>query len=94
MELKKNNSNENMEQILLEILTGLRNKFFQPLINENRRLTSTINKINEKQEKVFSELQERIERLEKKIEENPVTVLSAIRDAINQSYGGSENGSN
>ena len=80
------------EKILLEILTGLKEKFFQPLINENRRLTAAIQQKTEYDEKILSDLIQRVEQLERKVEESPVTVLSAIRDAINQSDWGENNG--
>lgn len=86
------NSNQNIEQILLEILNGLQEKFFLPVINENRRLASAVQKMSENQEKAYQELYEKIEELQQKVENNPATVLLAIRDAINQSHGGNQNG--
>lgn len=94
MNVNKNKELADKQQLLLEIVTGLKEKFFQPLINENRRLASAVNKQRENDEKVLAELMERVDRLEKKVEESPVTVLSAIRDAINKTNGGVENGSN
>lgn len=94
MNLPKSNENVSKQQLLLEILTGLKEKFFQPLVNENKRLASAINKKSEHEEKILADLIERVERLERKIEENPITVLSAIRDAINQSNGGKNDGPN
>lgn len=94
MNSPKSSENVSKQQLLLEILSGLKEKFLQPLMNENKRLTSAINKKSEKDDKVLAELIERVERLERKIEDNPITVLSAIRDAINQSNGGKENGPN
>ncbi len=93
MNIAKGNENTTKQQLLVEILAGLKEKFIQPLINENKRLTSALNQKAEKDDKILQELMERVERLETKVEENPVTVLSAIRDAINQSNGGKENGS-
>lgn len=94
MNLPKSNENVSKQQLLLEILTGLKEKFFQPLVNENKRLASAINKKSEHEEKILADLIERVEHLERKIEENPITVLSAIRDAINQSNGGKNDGPN
>jgi len=91
--LSKGTENTTKQQLLTEILLGLKEKFIQPLVNENKRLAVAINQKAEKDDKIIQELIERVDRLEKKLEENPVTVLSAIRDAINQSNGGKENGS-
>lgn len=90
----RNNPNDNTQQIFLDILAGIKEKFFNPVLNENKRLTIAINKMQENEEKSIAELIGRIERLEKKVDESPIIILSALRDAINHSFGGSENGSN
>lgn len=92
MSLPKDNKEASKQQLLLEILIGLKEKFFLPLINENKKLAAAVNKKGEKDDQALAELMERVARLERKIEDNPVTILSAIRDAINQVNGGKDHG--
>ncbi|MCF8011195.1 MAG: hypothetical protein K9L17_09810 [Clostridiales bacterium] len=90
---QKENTKESTQDILLEIVQGIKEKFILPLANENKRIYSTLEKFQNEEKKEMEELKKRIENMERKVENNPATVLSAIRDAINQSHGGNNDGS-
>jgi len=63
---------EVIQELVKEVLTGLKSKMLEPIIEKNRMLALAI-----------QSLQNKISYLEQKIEENPVVMLSALRDAIN-----------
>lgn len=73
-----------MQAILTDILTGLKGKFVQPVLEENGRLLNMLEDIKKQDREGIDDLKERLARLEQKIEEIPLLVLAAIRDAINQ----------
>ena len=67
---------EETMELIKEVLTGLKNKMLEPIKEENREMALAI-----------QSLQEKITCLERKIEESPVTMLAALRDAINNVRG-------
>lgn len=76
--------NDEMQKILTDILAGLRGKFVQPVLDENGRLLNLLEELKKQDREGIADLKDRVDRLEQKIEEIPLLVLSAIRDAINQ----------
>ncbi|WP_027366227.1 hypothetical protein [Desulfotruncus alcoholivorax] len=80
-------NNDELQDILSDILVNLKLKFIQPVLNENSRLLALMEDIKIQDQAGIEELKERVDQLEKKVEEIPLLVLSAIRDAINQASG-------
>jgi len=68
---------EAIQELIKEVLTGLKSKMLEPIIEKNRELALAI-----------QALQDKIGYLEQKIEENPVIMLAALRDAINNAKEG------
>jgi len=73
-----------VQGIITDILIGLKGKFVQPVLDENGRLLNMLEELKKQDREGMAELKERVALLEQKIEEIPLLVLSAIRDAINQ----------
>ncbi len=67
---------ETIQELIKEVLAGLKNKMIQPIREENKELASAI-----------ASLEEKIAYLEQKIEASPVAMLAALRDAINNVKG-------
>jgi len=80
--------NDELQDILGDILQGLQDKFVQPVLNENSRLLTTLEEIKKVDRAGIEDLKERVIRLEQKVDEIPLLVLTSIRDAINQASGG------
>ncbi|SFG78045.1 hypothetical protein SAMN05660649_02693 [Desulfotomaculum arcticum] len=80
-------NNDELQDILSDILVNLKLKFIQPVLNENSRLLALLEDIKVQDRAGIEELKERVNQLEKKVEEIPLLVLSAIRDAVNQASG-------
>ncbi len=83
----KDQDNE-MQGIITDILIGLKSKFVQPVLDENGRLSNMLEELKKQDREGMADLKERVVLLEQKIEEIPILVLSAIRDAINQASEG------
>jgi NAD-specific glutamate dehydrogenase len=81
---------ELLQQILKDIMAGLRKKMVQPVLEENRKLASDLNQFREEDRAAIRELLQRLEELEDKIQQVPLVILAALRDAINQAGGGSK----
>lgn len=79
---------DEMQSILTDILIGLKGKFVQPMLDENGRLLIALEELKRQDREGMADLKERVALLEQKIEEIPLLVLSAIRDAINQAAEG------
>ncbi|KAF1084471.1 hypothetical protein SPSYN_02249 [Sporotomaculum syntrophicum] len=73
-----------MQGVITDILVGLKGKFVQPVLDENGRLLNMLEELKRQDQEGMAELKERVALLEQKIEEIPLLVLSAIRDAINE----------
>jgi len=80
--------NDELQDILGDILQGLQDKFVRPVLNENSRLLTTLEEIKKVDRAGIEDLKERVIRLEQKVDEIPLLVLTSIRDAINQASGG------
>jgi len=78
---------EFLQQILKDIMAGLREKMVQPVLDENRKLAAGLNQFREEERTAVKELQKRLDDLESKIQQVPLVILAAFRDAINQSGG-------
>lgn len=80
--------NDELQDILGDILKGLQNKFVRPVLNENSRLLTVLEEMKKTDRAGIEDLKERVIRLEQKVDEIPLLVLTSIRDAINQASGG------
>lgn len=80
-------NNDELQDILSDILVNLKLKFIQPVLNENSRLLVLLEDLKVQDRAGIEELKERVDQLERKVEEIPLLVLSAIRDAVNQASG-------
>lgn len=79
---------ESLHLVLTEILAGIKYKFVQPVLNENIKLFKTLEELKVQDQAGMDELKERVNRLEQKVDEIPLLVLTALRDAINQASEG------
>ena len=80
--------NDELQEILGDILVGLKEKFVHPVLSENNRLLSTLEEMKRVDRAGIEELKDRVVKLEQKVDEIPLLVLTSIRDAINQASGG------
>lgn len=67
---------DTIQELIKEVLTGLKIKLLEPVQAENREMALAI-----------QSLQEKITCLERKVEASPVVMLAALRDAINNVQG-------
>lgn len=81
---------ELIQQMLRDILAGLRAKLVQPVLEENLRIAGRLEELKAQDRAGVAELAERLEALESKVQQVPLVILAALRDAINQAGGGSQ----
>jgi DNA-binding transcriptional MerR regulator len=67
-----------------DILVGLKLKFVKPILEDNNRTVSKLEDFKEREELHFQQVLNKINELEKKIDQCPVLILEAIRNAIEQ----------
>jgi len=95
VELKKNvltsgeAGDEAIQQILREILLGLKAKMVQPLLEENQKISGRIEELKAQERTSTEGLLARLGEIENRLGQMPLLILSSIRDAINQASGGS-----
>ena len=89
--LEKPGSDEQIRQMLLDILAGLKAKMVQPVIEENRILSAQLAELREEgrtgkaeMKEQLAEIMERLNALEAGLRDVPLVVLAAIRDAVEQ----------
>lgn len=85
------NNNQLVQQILADIFASLKTKFVQPVLEKNLQLTNRLEEFKEQELAGVAELKERLEALENSVQQLPITILAALRDAINQAGGGEQN---
>lgn len=94
MDLKQNvythtlAGDESIQQMLREILQGLKAKLVQPVLEQNIKIAGSLDELKIQEKAAVQELLEKIEALEYKIQQIPLAILASIRDAINQAGGG------
>ncbi|MCL2336666.1 MAG: hypothetical protein FWC60_04510 [Firmicutes bacterium] len=84
--------NDALQDILGDILKGLQDKFVRPVLNENNRLLVALEEMKRADQTGLEDLKDRVVRLEQKIDDIPLLVLTSIRDAIDQASGGVSDG--
>lgn len=86
----ENTGDELIQQLLVDILTGLKKKLVHPLLEGNQKLAGRLEELKAQDAAGVAELMERLEALESRVQQVPLVILSAIRDAINEAGGGSK----
>ncbi|WP_066636782.1 hypothetical protein [Desulfolucanica intricata] len=75
---------DEIQVLMKEIIVGFKAKLIKPILCENERLYKKIEDLEEKDKAQFQELKEKLQLLEQKIDQSPVLILEAIRNAIEQ----------
>jgi len=83
---------ELIRQMLSDILTGLKTKMVQPVLEENYKIASQLKELKTLEQSDIAELKEKLAELDARIQQVPLVILSSFRDAINQAGGGTQNG--
>jgi hypothetical protein len=78
---------ELIQQMLYDILYGLKTKLVQPLWDKNLKIAERLEELKEQDQAGIAELKERLAVLEDKVQQMPLTILAAMRDAISQAGG-------
>ena len=80
---------ELIQQLIKDILSGLKKKMVQPVLEENQKIAGRLEVLKAEDRAMMKELKERLEALEDKVQQIPLMILAALRDAISQVGGGS-----
>ncbi len=75
---------EVLQKLTRDIMKGARLKLMDPVLDENRRLLELLQAIQKQEKDEFATIKVRLELLEQSIQQLPILILSAMRDAINQ----------
>ncbi|OPY56877.1 MAG: hypothetical protein A4E55_01908 [Pelotomaculum sp. PtaU1.Bin035] len=84
-------SDELIRQMLSDILTGLKAKLVQPVLEENCKIAGQLEELKEQERTAIIDLKAALAMLDDKIQKVPLVILAALRDAINQAGGGMRN---
>lgn len=79
-----NPQDEVLQKLMKDIVRGARAKLVEPVLDENRRLSEILGELQQTQRNEYSALQKRMDQLEASIQQIPILILAAMRDAINQ----------
>ena len=79
---------ELIQQLLKDILSGLKKKMVQPVLEENKRIAERLEVLKAEDRAIMKELKERLDVLEAKVQQIHLMILAALRDAISQDSGG------
>lgn len=72
--------NEPLQALIREIMLAVKEKLTRPILEETQRLSREVEKIQERQ----LQTQTMLNNLQERIQENPLLILSALREAINR----------
>ncbi|GBF35508.1 hypothetical protein DCCM_4637 [Desulfocucumis palustris] len=75
---------EVIQKLTRDIMKGARLKLVEPVLDENRRLLDLLQALQKQERDDFAAIKARLELLEHAVQQIPLLILSAIRDAINQ----------
>jgi len=88
----ENNGDRLIQQMLTDILVGLRVKMVQPVLEENKKIAGLLEELKGQDRAGVAELLERLDTLEDQVRQAPLAILAALRDAINRAGGGNRDG--
>lgn len=74
-------------QMLSDILTGLKTKMVQPVLEENYKIAGQLKELKAFEQAEITALKEKLAELDARIQQVPLVILSSLRDAINQAGG-------
>ena len=75
---------ELIQNMLEDILAGLKKKMVLPVVEGNLRLAGRIEELESQNRSGLAELAGRLETLEGEVRQLPLVILAALRDAISQ----------
>ncbi len=78
---------ELIQNMLEDILVGLKKKMVLPVVEGNIRLAGRIDELESQNRSGLTDLAGRLEALEGEVRQLPLVILAALRDAINQAGG-------
>ncbi|MDD4334331.1 MAG: hypothetical protein PHY77_01850 [Desulfotomaculaceae bacterium] len=81
---------ELIQQMIGDILIGLKAKMVRPVMDGNAKITSRLEEFETGNQIRSAEILKQLERLEGEVQKLPLVILTAIRDAINQAGGGDQ----
>lgn len=67
-----------------DIMKGAKMRLVEPVVAENRRLAEMLLALQKQEKDEFAHIKVRLDLLEQSVQQIPVLILAAIRDAINQ----------
>ncbi|MCL6635112.1 MAG: hypothetical protein K6T29_05010 [Peptococcaceae bacterium] len=82
-----------IQQMLGDILAGLKAKLVRPVLEENLKIAARLEEMMVQDRATVARLMERLEALEEKVQQVPLAILASLRDAINQAGGGNQDAS-
>jgi hypothetical protein len=75
---------EVMMKLSRDIMRGAKTKLVEPIVTENKKLAEMLQTLQRQQRDELTAIKVRLEILEQSVQQIPVLILAAIRDAINQ----------
>ncbi|MHB8919008.1 MAG: hypothetical protein ACYC4H_13360 [Desulfocucumaceae bacterium] len=75
---------EALQELMNDIVKGVRVKMVEPVISESRKLAGLLGDLHSKDQQELAEIKARIDRLEEAVRATPVLLLAAIKEAINK----------
>lgn len=67
-----------------DIMKGAKARLVEPVVAENRKLSEMLQALHKQERDEFTNIKVRLDLLEQSVQQIPVLILAAIRDAINQ----------
>lgn len=80
-----------IRQMLTEILTGLKTKLVQPVLEENNKIAGRLKDLQEQQQTEIAVLKKNLAALDLQMQQLPLAILGTLRDVINQVGEGNQN---
>ena len=67
-----------------DIMRGAKTRLLEPVVAENRKLAEMLQALQKEERDEFTNIKVRLDLLEQSVQQIPILILTAIRDAINQ----------
>ncbi|NLJ77069.1 MAG: hypothetical protein GX325_07430 [Peptococcaceae bacterium] len=90
--ITEKSGDELMQNMIGDILVGLKAKMIQPVMNENAEIARCLAELRKNNQSQQDKMLKELEKIAEAVQNLPMVILTAVRDALDKAGGGNQDG--